>query len=203
MISVLDYGVGNLGSIMNMMMRAGVDASLISSPEEVISATKLLLPGVGSFDNGMQRLADSGMLEPLRQRVLADGIPILGICLGMQMLGNGSEEGREPGLGFIDAECRRFRFTDEPTRKVPHMGWSIVERRQSSQLLANLGEDARFYFVHSYHVVAKDPALVLATSTYGIEFVAMVQRGNVMGAQFHPEKSHRFGMTLFANFAEL
>src|SRR4026209_1387639 len=109
MISVLDYGVGNLGSIMNMMMRAGVDASLISSPEEVISATKLLLPGVGSFDNGMQRLADSGMLEPLRLRFLADGIPILGICLGMQMLGNGSEEGREPGLGFIDAECRRFR----------------------------------------------------------------------------------------------
>jgi imidazole glycerol-phosphate synthase subunit HisH len=203
MISVLDYGVGNLGSIMNMMMRAGVEASLISSPEEVNSATKLLLPGVGSFDNGMQRLSESGMREPLRQRVLADGIPILGICLGMQMLGAGSEEGREPGLGFIDAECRRFRFPDEPSRKVPHMGWSIVKPRQSSRLLANLGEEARFYFVHSYHVVAGDPALVLATSTYGIEFVAMVQRGNVMGAQFHPEKSHRFGMTLLANFAEL
>jgi glutamine amidotransferase len=203
MISVLDYGVGNLGSILNMMRRAGVDAALISTPEEVAAATKLLLPGVGAFDNGMQRLAASGMQDALRRRVVEDGVPILGICLGMQMLGAGSEEGNEPGLGFLDATCVRFRFPEEPSRKVPHMGWSVIEPCKPSRLLAGLDDDARFYFVHSYHLVAADPATVLASSRYGSDFVAMVEKGNVMGAQFHPEKSHRFGMTLLTDFAEL
>lgn len=202
MISVLDYGVGNLGSIVNMLRRIDAEVRLVTEPAALLEATKILLPGVGSYDNGMRRLRESGLVEPLRARVEA-GTPILGICLGMQMLVTGSEEGDEPGLGFIRAQCRRFRFPDRPQLKVPHMGWNIIQPCIEAPLIAGLPGEPRYYFVHSYHVVCEDNRDVLATADYGGNFVAMIQRDNVMGAQFHPEKSHRFGMALLKNFSNL
>ena len=203
MISVLDYGVGNLGSIINMFRRIGVKVHIASSADELQVADKLLLPGVGAFDTGMRRLRESGMYEALCRRVLDDHVPILGICLGMQMLGNGSEEGEESGLGIIDGQAVRFSFRGEMNLKVPHMGWSTLSHCKESRLLASLPDQSRFYFVHSYHFTCHNKSDVLATANYGGEFVAMVCRDNVFGAQFHPEKSHRFGMALLHSFSEL
>lgn len=204
MISIVDYGVANLGSILNMLRKAGARAEPVSTPEQVARAEKIILPGVGAFDNGISALREKGMVEPLRKKALVDKAPILGICLGMQMLGKGSEEGKLAGLGLLDAYCERFRFSRDSKQKVPHMGWSLIaSRRRDSALLQGLDDKARFYFVHSYHLVCSDPADVLASACHGIEFVAMVQRGNVFGAQFHPEKSHRFGMALLRNFGEM
>lgn len=201
-VSILDYGLGNLGSIRNMFRKIGAEAVAVTTPEALLGASKILLPGVGSFDAGMRALEARGLAESLLGRARA-GIPILGICLGMQLLTRGSEEGTLPGLGLFDASCRRLRVPAGSNLKVPHMGWAQLTRRKDSRLLRSLDENARFYFVHSFHVVCADPADVLATSDHGGEFVSMIERGNVMGAQFHPEKSHRFGMQLFRNFAEI
>ena len=203
MISVIDYGVANLGSILNMLRKVGAEGELVSTPEEVAKAERIILPGVGAFDHGMTALTERGLVAPLRKKALDDRVPILGICLGMQLLGQGSEEGSLPGLGIIEARCERFRFEHASTLKVPHMGWNALSPRRASPLLSGLDAHARFYFVHSYHIVCADPADVLATATYGVEFTAMVQQGQVCGAQFHPEKSHRFGMTLLGNFARM
>ena len=200
---MLDYGVGNLGSVVNMFKRVGAQTELVSDPDILAGANKALLAAVGSFDNGMQQLAASGLVEPLKRLVLGGAVPVLGICLGMQMLGDGSEEGIVPGLGFIKAHCHRFRFPDNPEMKVPHMGWNLIKPCKASPLLAGLDTEPRFYFVHSYHMVCDDAGDVLTTTQYGNEFVSMVQHGNIIGAQFHPEKSHRFGMILLKNFAEL
>lgn len=201
-VSILDYGLGNLGSIRNMFRKIGVETLSVDSPEGLLGASKILLPGVGAFDAGMRALKARGLTEPLLDRARA-GIPILGICLGMQLLTRGSEEGTLPGLGLFDASCRRLLVPIGSALKVPHMGWAQLTRRKASHLLQGLDDKARFYFVHSYHVVCTDPADVLATSDHGGEFVAMIERGNVVGAQFHPEKSHRFGMQVFRNFAEI
>lgn len=203
MISVVDYGVANLGSILNMLRKVGAAAETVGTPEEIMAAEKIILPGVGAFDHGVSTLNSRGLVGALRARALGDRVPILGICLGMQMLGKSSEEGELSGLGLIDARCERFRFDGRGHLKVPHMGWSLLETKRASPLTADLGEKARFYFVHSYHIVCADPSDVLATAFYGIEFVALVQHENVYGAQFHPEKSHRFGMALLSNFARL
>ncbi len=204
MISIIDYGVANLGSILNMLRKVGARAELVSSKEAVARAEKIILPGIGAFDHGISALRERGLVDVLRKKVLDDKVPLLGVCLGMQMLGKVSEEGHLAGLGLLDAHCKRFSFTDDHRQKVPHMGWSLLApRQQESALLKGLDAKARFYFVHSYHMVCADPADVLATACYGSEFVAMVQRGNVFGAQFHPEKSHRFGMALLHNFAEV
>lgn len=202
MIAVVSYGVCNVGSILNMLKRIGAAAAAVSTPAEIEAADKIILPGIGAFDNGMSALDVLGLAEPLRVRVRRDRVPILGICLGMQLLGRRSEEGSLPGLALLDAECVRFRPDGTPL-KVPHMGWNVLAPRRESPLLARLDNGARFYFVHSYHLVCADRADVLATSSYGIDFTAMVQRENVWGAQFHPEKSHRYGMTLLGNFARL
>ena len=201
-ISVVTYGVGNVGSIFNMFRKIGVAAVAASTPDEIARAEKILLPGVGSFDHGMEMLERAGLGPSLKARV-ADGAPLLGICLGMQLLGIGSEEGQRPGLGLLDAHSVRFQGNGDPTFRVPHMGWNELVQRRASPLFAGFEERARFYFVHSYHLVCVDPSDVLATARYGGDFTAIVQRGNVWGAQFHPEKSHRFGMTLLANFASL
>lgn len=204
MISIVDYGVANLGSIMNMLRKVGAQAELASTPEQVARAEKIILPGIGAFDHGISALRERGLAEPLKKKALEDKVPLLGICLGMQMLGQGSEEGALVGLGLLDAYCRRFRFTKNNKEKVPHMGWSqLVSGRWDSALLKGLDDRARFYFVHSYHLVCNDPADALASACYGIEFVSVVRRGNVYGAQFHPEKSHRYGMTLLRNFTEI
>lgn len=203
MISVIDYGVSNLGSMLNMLRKVGAQAILVSTPEEVERAEKIILPGVGAFDNGIAALRDRGLSEPLRMKVLQDKVPLLGVCLGMQMLGRGSEEGGMEGLGLIDAEVCRFRLSPDCGLKVPHMGWSTLAPRRDSALLQTFDSNSRFYFCHSYRMFCNDPNDVLAYATHGGEFVAMVQHENVYGVQFHPEKSHRFGMALLNNFAEM
>ena len=199
-VSIVDYGVGNLGSVINMFKRIGTDTRVVSSPSGIAESERVLLPGVGSFDHGAQRLADGGLTEPL-QRFAASGRPLMGICLGMQLLFDSSEEGVRPGLGLLAGRSRRFE--DIPTLRVPHMGWNSVIATRPDPLLAGIEPDNRFYFVHSYHVVPTSAQHTLATSNYGHDFSSMVRAANVMGAQFHPEKSHTFGMTVLRNFASL
>lgn len=201
MITVVDYGVGNLGSIQNMLKRIGVESQLTSDLNLIANATKLILPGVGAFDNAMSRINSNGLREILDKKALNERIPILGICLGMQLLTNGSEEGNIPGLGWIPASTRRF--PNDIGLKVPHMGWNVVTPSTPSKLTQKFEEESRFYFVHSYYVTVENPKNSILKTTYGVEFDAAIQNDNIYGAQFHPEKSHRFGMTLFQNFAEI
>lgn len=202
MISVIDYGVGNWGAVLNMFKRLGIAARVIRTPAEVMEASKIILPGVGAFDAGMQRLHEAGLVEALNRRVIEQGIPCLGICLGMQLLTRSSEEGVRPGLGWIAASTVRFKFgAEEKTLKVPHMGWNYIKVCKASSLLPADVERRRFYFVHSYHLVCDNHDDVLATCDHGYEFTAVIERGHIMGAQFHPEKSHRFGMKFLQAYA--
>ena len=201
MISVVNYGVSNVGSMLNMMKKLGIDAEAVSTPDEVSRATKIILPGVGAFDHGMATLSDLGLAEPIKNRV-RQGVPLLGVCLGMQMLGAGSEEGQVAGLGLIEGRCVRFHPDAQNGIRIPHMGWNELVPRKQSSLLEGL-DKARFYFVHSYYFVCDHGGDELASSRYGIDFTAAVHRDNVWGVQFHPEKSHRFGMMLLKNFAAL
>jgi glutamine amidotransferase len=201
MIVVVDYGMGNIGSIANMLRKVGAEARISADPEVIDAASKLILPGVGAFDQGMQNLADRGLIPLLTRKVMAEKVPILGVCLGMQLFARTSEEGRCPGLGWLDAAAVRFRPEAASGIKVPHMGWNTITVRHPHPILSELEEGARFYFVHSYHVVCHDPHVVLATTSYGLEFVSVVARDNIVGVQFHAEKSHRFGMQLYRNFA--
>ena len=201
MITIIDYGMGNLGSIRNMLKKIGQEAEITSDPAAMETATKLILPGVGAFDAGMEQLERRGLVSLLQQRVLQDGVPILGICLGMQLMAHRSAEGARAGLGWLDAEAVRFE-PGEQSLKIPHMGWNLTRPLRSDPLVDDLPAPARFYFVHSYHVCCRNRNDVLLQTTYGIDFVSAFQHGNVRGVQFHPEKSHRFGMQLLRNFAE-
>jgi glutamine amidotransferase len=202
-ITVVDYGAGNIGSVLNMIRKVGGQAVASAQPDELQSAKKVLLPGVGSFDNAMIKLERLGLVEPLRD-CAASGVPLFGICLGMQLLAYGSEEGALPGLGLIPGRVRRFSFSAEQSAlKIPHMGWNQVLACKNPPLAQGLETGARFYFVHSYHYECEDQADELFKTHYGYDFISGVQRGNVMGVQFHPEKSHRFGMQLFRNFISL
>jgi len=201
MIAIVDYGVGNLGSIYNMFKRVGLQAAIVGDAETLSKSSKILLPGVGAFDHAMKRIADSGLREVLDHKALVERVPFLGICLGMQLMTRGSEEGVLPGLGWIDAQVKKFPAT--PGLKVPHMGWNLVNQAKSSPLTDGLAGDARFYFVHSYFVQVDNPEDQLLTTEYGVTFDAAFARGNLFGAQFHPEKSHRFGMELFQNFGAI
>lgn len=202
MIGVLDYGVGNIGSILNMLRKVGAQGRAVRTADEAALCEKLILPGVGTFDAGMGLLNRSGMRKAL-DRAVAEGKPLLGICLGMQMLGRRSEEGPGDGLGYIPFDLKRFALCGRPGLKVPHMGWDYVTVEQpEAPLVRGLEAEPRFYFVHAYHAVCDDPADVLMTCEYGYAFAAAVRRGNVWGTQFHPEKSHRFGMRLMENFAK-
>jgi len=204
MIVIVDYGVGNLGSIWNMLKKIGAPEAIISSdPAEIEQAEKLILPGVGAFDTGMQKLRETGLIGLLNEKVLKAKTPTLGVCLGMQLMAKISEEGELPGLGWIDAEAIRFRFDPkESGLKIPHMGWNTIQVQREGTLFQDMYPDARFYFVHSYHVVAHNPDDVLTTTNYGYDFVSAIQRDHIMAAQFHPEKSHKFGMKLYKNFVE-
>jgi imidazole glycerol-phosphate synthase subunit HisH len=203
MIVIIDYGMGNLGSILNMLRRIGAEAVISASIADIERAERLILPGVGAFDYGMDRLDRLGFIPILDHKVMEQRTPILGICLGMQLLSKRSEEGSLPGLGWIDAETIRFRIESDNARlRIPHMGWNTIEVRQHPSILDNLPESARFYFVHSYHVRCHHESDVLAIAEYGIVFHAAVAHGNIMGTQFHPEKSHRFGMHVLRQFAE-
>ncbi|MDP2318081.1 MAG: imidazole glycerol phosphate synthase subunit HisH [Acidobacteriota bacterium] len=201
MIVIVDYGLGNLASVKNMLLKAGATAQISSDPDAIRAASRLVLPGVGAFDHGMSNLAERGLTAVLNDAVLARHVPILGICLGMQLMSRGSEEGIKPGLGWVAADTVRFDFASEvkPPR-IPHMGWNTVTKAHDTFMSDPLPDDARFYFVHSYHVRCDDPADVALTTRYGTEMVAAVVKGNIAGTQFHPEKSHNFGLTLLRSF---
>jgi glutamine amidotransferase len=201
MITIVDYGMGNLGSIRNMLGRIGVSSVITGDPEVVARAGKLILPGVGAFDAAMKALGETGLAEVLGHKALIEKIPTLGICLGMQLLTNGSEEGVLTGLGWIDAEARRFPRSAE--FKVPHMGWNTVECSGDWPWLLPPEEEQRFYFVHSYYVRVANEADSLLKTQYGLTFDSGIHRDNIYGFQFHPEKSHKFGMRLLSWFAEV
>ncbi len=203
MIAVVDYKMGNPGSIINMLKRVGGEAELTDDPEMIARADRLILPGVGAFDAGMANLAQHGLLPALNRFALEERRPVLGICLGMQLMGRRSQEGSLRGLGWLDADTVRFGFDQAATGlKIPHMGWNSVRAVGEGGLFRGLEEEAFFYFVHSYHLVCDREEEVSGWTSHGYPFPAAVRRENVMGVQFHPEKSHRYGLTLLANFAE-
>jgi glutamine amidotransferase len=205
MIVVIDYGMGNLGSIMNMLKKVEAKAICSSNIADIEKAEKLILPGIGSFDAGMKNLSDFGLIPVLNHKVIENKTPILSICLGMQLLTKRSEEGDLPGLGWIDAETVRFKFDDIPgvRNKVPHMGWNNIEIVKKSGLFDEMFPEPRFYFVHSYHVRCNNETDILTRTFYGYDFVSSLLRNNIAGVQFHPEKSHKFGMKLLSNFTRL
>jgi glutamine amidotransferase len=202
MITIIDYGMGNLGSVLNMFKHIGVESEISGNIGRIDKAKKILLPGVGAFDAAMQKIDELGLKQVLDKKALLDKIPVLGICLGMQLLTRSSEEGQLSGLGWIDAKTVKFRLNN-PKLKIPHMGWNLVHPVKSHPIVDGLTEESRFYFVHSYYVKAENDKDVLANTHYGIDFSSMVQHDNIIGAQFHPEKSHKFGMRLLENFSKL
>lgn len=204
MVGIIDYGLGNLGSIQNMLKTIGEKSIITSDEKKIEQADRIILPGVGAFDAGMEQLEQRGLI-PVIQNEASKGKPILGICLGMQLLGRKSEEGKREGLGLIPFDNVRFDFSqvDETLKKqlkIPHMGWDIVEFEQNKPLLQDIKGTQRYYFVHSYHAVCDTKENVLMTCDYGYTFAAAVCKGNIYGVQFHPEKSHDFGMRIFENF---
>ena len=201
---ILNYGIGNLNSIKNMCNRVGVNALITDNPIEIEKAKKIILPGVGHFDYGMKMLRQSSFFEILNQKAILEKVPILGICLGSQMLLEKSEEGSELGLGWIKGECKKFDFQENKLNlSIPNMGWNEVAFEKNFALSKNLTENSRFYFVHSYFMNCHDSENSKGKANYGIDYTCAIQKENVFGVQFHPEKSHKFGMQLLKNFAEL
>jgi glutamine amidotransferase len=202
MITIIDYRTGNLGSIQNILKKIGEESIITSDKNEIANAKKLILPGVGAFDTGMANLKKLDIVDILNYKVLVEKTPVLGICLGMQILSKNSEEGFLPGLGWINAEARRFKFIDTNSYKIPHMGWNYVRENKANNLFKEMPSDARFYFVHSFFFSANDTADILSSTTYEMEFTSAIEKGNILGVQFHPEKSHKFGMKLLKNFID-
>jgi len=203
MIAIVDYGMGNLSSIHNMFRKLNAESLITSDLEKVAKADKLLLPGVGAFDHAMMNLKALGLVPVLNQKVLKEKAPLLGICLGMQLLTKKSEEGVMLGLDWIDAETVKFKSDDRNKLRIPHMGWNTVEIKKDDALFKDLGEEPRFYFVHSYYVKCNDQNNILTSTHYGSDFCSSLVKDNIRGVQFHPEKSHKFGMQLLSNFADL
>ena len=203
MIVIIDYGIGNLASVLNMFKKIGVKDVTISGDKTIIEkATKIILPGVGAFDEGMNNLEKSNLIPILNQKALVEKVPVLGICLGMQLLTKHSDEGTKKGLGWIDAETIKFNLPPELKLKVPHMGWNYIKVQKQNPLISTETKN-RFYFVHSYYVNCLDKTQSLATTNFGIDFTCMVNKNNIYGSQFHPEKSLKFGMQLLQNFSKL
>ena len=202
-IIVINYGMGNLGSIANMLKYLGASAIISADKSVIEKADKLILPGVGHFDRAMQNINQLDLFKLLQFKAIDKQTPIMGICLGMQLLCNSSEEGVDKGLAFVEAEVVKFNFEKSQNLKVPHMGWNKVEIAKSNSLITKgLTEDARFYFVHSYYVKCNNESDVLTRSLYGHSFISSFEKNNIVGVQFHPEKSHKYGVTLFRNFIE-
>jgi len=203
MITIVDYGTSNLGSMQNMLKKIGAASKIAATPDGLRDAERIIVPGVGSFDAGMKKLLQSGMIPLLNEKVLVERIPTLGVCLGMQLMTASSEEGELPGLGWIAGRTQRFDQRSDPGLKVPHMGWNQVSPTKNSALIVEFPQEPRFYFAHSFYVSCAAPEDVLLEATYGSgTFTAAFQRDNLMGAQFHPEKSHRYGMWFLRNFVE-
>lgn len=204
MIHVVDYGLGNVQAFLTLYKRLGFEATRAKTAADLAGASKIILSGVGAFDHAIELLDQSGMRPTLETLVLQDKVPVLGICVGMQILASSSDEGRLPGLGWVPGKVRSFR-SDERSASLPlpHMGWNDVQPKPGSPLFAGLESDARFYFLHSYYFDCIEPSHAAATASYGADFSCAVSVGNVYGVQFHPEKSHHFGTQLLKNFAEL
>lgn len=198
MISVIDHGMGNVGSIINMLDHLEILARVTRDAKEIKESTGIILPGVGAFDTGMRHLSELGLVEPISYAVLEQKIPIMGICLGMQLLANGSEEGSLPGLGFINAYVRRI--PENPEIKIPNIGWHQIFQSHPSRLFSDQECSSRFYFVHSYFVECVKQQDCTAIIRYGSPICCSIERENIFGVQFHPEKSHRFGMEIFNRF---
>lgn len=196
---IINYGMGNIASVLNMIRFIGGDAHISKSSDEVRHASTLILPGVGAFDAGIRSLRETGMDEAIHEAITDNGATLLGICLGMQLLMESSEEGHLTGLGLVPGRVTRFQVHDQELR-VPHMGWNTVQPTRTSRLFDLKTEEERFYFVHSYHVECEDPQDVAGITKYGYNFTSVIENGRVLGVQFHPEKSHRFGMALLARF---
>jgi len=202
MITIIDYGMGNLGSVANMIKKVGGKSIITSNKDDIKNAKKILLPGVGAFDSAVKNLKKLHLWDLIKEKVLVEKVPIMGICLGMQLLTKGSEEGELDGFGFIDAYAKRFEFEKEDL-KIPHMGWNVVNLQKNSKLFEGMEhQENRFYFVHSFAVECKKNKDILTTTHYGYDFVSSFEKENIIGCQFHPEKSHKFGMKLFKNFVE-
>jgi len=203
MIVIANYGMGNLGSISNMLKRIGAESRISASPDDIAAAAKLILPGVGAFDAGMRNIEERGLRRVLDEKALGQKVPILGICLGAQLMTTASEEGELPGLGWVPGQAKRFSVAEPQSLRVPHMGWNDVRVSADSPLTAGLPAESRFYFVHSYYIRVDQERDSILKTTYGVEFDSGIRRDNIFGVQFHPEKSHRFGMKILENFARL
>ncbi|GAO45218.1 imidazole glycerol phosphate synthase subunit HisH [Flavihumibacter petaseus] len=203
MVAIVNYGVGNLTSILNMFRRIGVDACITGDKETIQNAGKILLPGIGHFDSCMERFNASGLRQVVESRAFDGSTPVLGICVGAQMMTRKSEEGSEKGLGWIAGDTVRFRHAQDSSFKVPHMGWSDIRVCEGSVLMDDLPEEPRFYFAHSFHFQLDEPAIATTRCEYGYDFVSSFRLNNIHGVQFHPEKSHRYGMRLLSNFGAL
>jgi len=201
MIVIVDYGMGNLGSVLNMCKFLGIEARISDDIETIKNAKKIILPGVGSFDAAMERIKLKGMQEILNKKALEEKVPFLGICLGMQLLTNGSQEGELPGLGWIDAET--IKFPKNLEIKVPHVGWNEAKPVKTDLMVHGLAEDSRFYFVHSYFVKTNHISNSLMKTNYGLTFDSAISKDNIYGFQFHPEKSHKYGMEILKNFSKI
>ena len=204
MIVIIDFGTGNLNSVLNTLVRIGANAIISSKVENIEKADKLILPGVGSFSTGIENLEKYDLISILYKKVIMDKTPILGICLGMQLFSAKSEEGNSKGLGWIDAETIKIKFEGNDKRlKIPHMGWNTLNLRRKSQLLKGITNEDSFYFVHSFHVVSNMQSNIIANTSYGYNFASVIQKDNIYGTQFHPEKSHESGLKILRNFLEL
>jgi glutamine amidotransferase len=205
MIAIINYGLGNVKAFFNVYKNLNIPVTIANNPDDLQKATKIILPGVGSFDYAMQRLNNSGMRNTLDELVLHKNIPIIGICVGMQMLANSSEEGKLPGLGWIDGEVKRFDISSFKNENslIPHMGWNDIIPVTPSKLMENLDEKSYFYFLHSYYFHCTYPENVIANTHYGINFNCVVGSNNIFGVQFHPEKSHKWGIQLLKNFSNI
>lgn len=203
MVTIIDYNTGNLGSIKNMLKRLNIPSQITNDVQAIEQAEKLILPGVGHFDYGMQQLHNSGLVSLLNKKVLTDKVPILGICLGVQLLTQCSEEGKEKGLGWIKGKTIAFDKTKlAANQKIPHMGWTNVANYEQSKLFTDIPAEPRFYFVHSYHLELDNEQQCMVTANYGYDFAVGIEFENILGVQFHPEKSHKFGMKFLENFVK-
>lgn len=206
MIVIVDYGLGNPSSIRNMLKKIGAKSVISSDPDIIMAASRLILPGVGAFDRAMMQISELALAPILRKKAIDEGTPILGVCLGMHLLTLGSEEGELPGLGLVEARCEKFRFDSLMSQRklnVPHMGWNEIALQQEASLLDGLEKEALAYFAHSYFIRPTLPEIVLATTHYGFEFASIIGKKNIMGVQFHPEKSYQLGAGLLKNFANM
>jgi imidazole glycerol-phosphate synthase subunit HisH len=203
MITIIDYGMGNVGSILNMFKKLKIVAEISANEQNIKNAKKLVLPGVGAFDSGMNKLEKNKLIDLLNEKVIVNSTPILGICLGAQLMCNKSEEGEKNGLGWLDIDVLKFNFNKIKGEKVPHMGWNTLSIQKTNPIMKGVNSEFRFYFTHSYYFHANNQTDVLSNTDYGMSFNSSFQKNNIFGVQFHPEKSHRFGLKIFENFSKI